>query len=124
MVFVTGGVTKALYSNMKTTSELIDVSMHILPYLSDLKFDFSVQAIIKHSQDMDQFLKASIKTIQETQLFEDELKESTELNSFLYARNQELEAKLKLAEESELKDGKFWFPSLLENQVISEYTLD
>jgi hypothetical protein len=122
MVFVTGGVTKALYSNMKTTSELIDVSMHILPYLSDLKFDFSVQAIIKHSQDMDQFLKASIKTIQETQLFEDELKESTELNSFLYARNQELEAKL--AEESQLKDGKFWFLSLLENQVISEYTLD
>jgi hypothetical protein len=41
----------------------------------------------------------------ETQLFEDELKESTKLNSFLYTRNQALEAKL--SEESQLKDGKF-----------------
>jgi hypothetical protein len=64
-----------------------------------LKFDpSSVQAIVKHSKDKDQFLKVLIKRMQETQLFEDELKESTELNSFLYARNQELEAKL--SEES------------------------
>jgi hypothetical protein len=60
--------------------------------------------------------------MQETQFFEDELKESTEQNSFLYVRNQEL--KSKLAEESRLKDGKFWLPFLLENQVIHEYTLD
>jgi hypothetical protein len=107
---------------MKTTSELIDVSMHILPYLSDLKFDSSIQAIVKHSQDKGQFLKVSSKRMQETQLFEDELKASIELNSFLYAKNQELEAKL--SEESQLKDGKFWLPFLLENKVISEYTLD
>jgi hypothetical protein len=60
--------------------------------------------------------------MQETQLFKDELKESTKMNSFLYARNQELEAKL--AEESRSKDGKFSLPLHLENQVISEYTLD
>jgi hypothetical protein len=36
--------------------------------------------------------------MQETQFFKDELKELTKLNSFLYAQNQELEAKL--AEES------------------------
>jgi hypothetical protein len=42
--------------------------------------------------------------MQETQVFEDELKEVSELNSVLYARNQELEAKL--AEESQTKDGK------------------
>jgi hypothetical protein len=60
--------------------------------------------------------------MQETQFYEDELKESTEQNSFLYVRNQEL--KSKLAEESQLKDGKFWLPFLLENQVIHEYTLD
>jgi hypothetical protein len=60
--------------------------------------------------------------MQETQLFKDELKESTKMNSFLYARNQELEAKL--AEESRPKDGKFSLPLHLENQVISEYTLD
>jgi cell shape-determining protein MreC len=107
---------------MKTTSELIDISMHILSYLSDLKFDSSVQAIVKQSQYKDQFLKVSIKRMQETQFFKDELKESTELNSFLYAQNQELEAKL--AQESQLKDGKFLLPLHLENQVISEYTLD
>jgi ABC-type Zn2+ transport system substrate-binding protein/surface adhesin len=96
--------------------------MHILPYLSDLKFVSSIQVIVKHSQDKDQFLKESIKRMQETQLFEDELKESTELNSFLYARNQEHEDKL--SEESKPKDGKFWLPFLIENHVISEYTLD
>jgi hypothetical protein len=61
---------KALYSSMMTTSELIDISMHILSYLFDLKFDSSsVQAIVKHSQDKDQFLKVSIKRMQETQTF-------------------------------------------------------
>jgi hypothetical protein len=33
---------KALYSSMKTISELINISMHILSYLFDLKFDSSV----------------------------------------------------------------------------------
>jgi hypothetical protein len=74
---------KALYSSMKTTSELIDVSLHILSYLFDLKFDSLLHAIVKHSQDKDQFLKVSIKRMQETQTFEDELKEVTELNLIL-----------------------------------------
>jgi hypothetical protein len=78
--------------------------------------------MVKHSQDKDQFLKVSIKRMQETQTFEDEFKEANEHNSALFARLQELEAKL--AEESQLKDGKFLLPFCLENQVISKYTLD
>jgi hypothetical protein len=78
--------------------------------------------MVKHPQDKDQFLKVSIKRTQETQMFEDELKEANEHNSVLFARLQELEAKL--AEESQLKDGKFLLPFQLENQVISEDTLD
>jgi hypothetical protein len=46
-----------LYPGMKTTSELVDVSIFTSPYLFVLKFDSSlVQAIVKHSQDKDQFL--------------------------------------------------------------------
>jgi hypothetical protein len=40
----------------------------------------------------------------EIQAFEDELKEVSEINSVLFARNQELEAQL--AEESQAKNGK------------------
>jgi hypothetical protein len=95
--YVTGSVNteaeqewiKALYSSMKTTLELIDVSMHILSYLFDLKFDSSlIQVIVKHSRDKDQFSKVSIKRMQETQTFEDELKEATELNSILNTRTK------------------------------------
>jgi hypothetical protein len=94
-----------------------------IPLFFILVFDSSLmQEIVKHSHDKDQFLKVSIKRMQETQFFEDELKEWTELNSFLYAQNQELEAKL--AEESHLKDGKFLLSLHHGNQVISEYTLD
>jgi hypothetical protein len=50
--------------------------------------------MVNHSQDKDHFLKVAIKRIQETQTFEDELKEATELNSILFTQNQELEAKL------------------------------
>jgi hypothetical protein len=60
--------------------------------------------MVKHSQDKDQFLKVVIERMQETQAFEDELKEVSELNSVLYTQNNELEAKL--AEESQAKDGK------------------
>jgi hypothetical protein len=103
---------KALYSSMKTTAELIDVSIHILPYLFDLNFNSSsMQAIVKHSQDKDQFLKVSIKRMQETQTFEDELKEATEMNLILSTQNQELAAKL--SEESRLKDGNFLMPFIL-----------
>jgi hypothetical protein len=60
--------------------------------------------------------------MQEAQMFEDELKEANVYNSVLFTWLQELEAKL--AEESQLKNGKFLLPLYLENHVISEYTLD
>jgi hypothetical protein len=63
-----------------------------------------MQAMVKHTQDKDQFLKLVIKRMQETQAFEDRLKEVSELNSVLFAQNQELEAKL--VEESHVKVGK------------------
>jgi hypothetical protein len=63
-----------------------------------------MQVMVKHSQDKDQFLKVVIKRMTETQAFEDELKEVSELNSVLFARIQELEAHL--VEESQAKDGK------------------
>jgi hypothetical protein len=57
-----------------------------------------MQALVKHSQDKDQFLKVAIKRMTNTQILEDELKEVGEFNSVLLAQKQELEAKL--AEES------------------------
>jgi hypothetical protein len=63
-----------------------------------------MQAMVKHYQDKDQFLKVAIKRMTETQAFEDELKEVSELNTIFFVRNQELEAQL--AEESQVKDGK------------------
>jgi hypothetical protein len=63
-----------------------------------------MQAMVNHSQDKDRFLKVAIKWMAETQSFEDELKEVSELNSVLLARNQELEDQL--AKESQVKDGK------------------
>jgi hypothetical protein len=85
---------KALYSIMKTTSELIDASIHASPFILILSSDSSlIQAMVKHSQDKDQFLKVSIKRMQETQMYEDELKEANEYNSVLFARLKELEAK-------------------------------
>jgi hypothetical protein len=43
-----------------------------------------MQALVKHSQDKDQFLK-TIKWTTETQILEDELKEVSELNSIFLA---------------------------------------
>jgi hypothetical protein len=63
-----------------------------------------MQAMVNHSQDKDRFLKVAIKWMAETQSFEDELKEVSELNSVLLAQNQELEDQL--AKESQVKDGK------------------
>jgi hypothetical protein len=57
-----------------------------------------MQALVKHSQDKDQFLKVTIKRMTKTQILEDKLKEVGEFNSVLLAQKQELEAKL--AEES------------------------
>jgi hypothetical protein len=62
------------------------------PFTFWLEFDPSLtQATVKHSQDKDQFMKVAIKRMAETQAFEDELKELSELNSILFAQNQELE---------------------------------
>jgi hypothetical protein len=44
-----------------------------------------MQAMVKHSQDKDQFLKVAIKRMAETQSFEDEHKEVSELNLVLFA---------------------------------------
>ena len=51
-----------------------------------------MQALVKHSQDKDQFLKVTIKWMTEMQILEDELKEVSELNSILLTEKQELEA--------------------------------
>jgi hypothetical protein len=45
-----------------------------------------MQALVKHSQDKDQFLRVVVKWMIETQILEDELKEVSELNLFLLAQ--------------------------------------
>jgi hypothetical protein len=70
-----------------------------------------MQALVKHSQDKDQFLKVAVKQMMETQIFEDELKEVSELNLVLLAQKHELEAKL--AEESQAKGGNYFNDSLV-----------
>jgi hypothetical protein len=56
------------------------------PFTFWLEFDPSpMQVMVKHSQDKDQFLKVAIKQMTETQTFEDELKEVSELNLVLLA---------------------------------------
>jgi hypothetical protein len=67
--------------------------------------------LVKHSKAKDQFLRVAVKRISKTQLFEDELKEVSQLNSILLAQKQELETRL--AEESQAKDGKHLTNSLL-----------
>jgi hypothetical protein len=51
-----------------------------------------VQALVEHFEAKDQFLRVTVKRLTETQLSEDELKEVSQLNIVLLARNQELEA--------------------------------
>jgi hypothetical protein len=63
-----------------------------------------MQALVKHSQSKDQFLKVAKMWMIETQILEDELKEVSKLNSILLAEKQELETKL--AKESQVKDGE------------------
>jgi hypothetical protein len=76
-----------------------------------------IQAVIKHSQDKDQFLRVLLKRIQETQMYENELKKANEYISALFARLQELEAKC--AEENRLKEGKILLPFCL---IILSYS--
>jgi hypothetical protein len=85
---------KALYSSMKTTSELIDVSFYAPSYLLTLRLNSSlIHAVVKHSRDKDQFLRVSLKRMQETQIYENDLKEANEYISALFALLEELEAK-------------------------------
>jgi hypothetical protein len=60
-----------------------------------------MQALVKHSQANDQFLKVTIKRMMKTQILDDDLKEVSELNSILLAEKQEIETKL--AKESQAK---------------------
>jgi hypothetical protein len=53
----------------------------------------------------------AVKRRTETQLFEDELKEASQLNSVLPAQKHEIEARL--VEERQAKDGKHFTDSLL-----------
>jgi hypothetical protein len=55
--------------------------------------------LVEHHEAKDQFLRVAVKRLIETQLFEDELKEVSQLNIVLLACNQELEARV--AKESE-----------------------
>jgi hypothetical protein len=57
--------------------------------------------LVNHSKAKDQFLKVAVKRMMETQLFQDELEEVSQLNSVLFTWNQELESQL--AEESQAK---------------------
>jgi hypothetical protein len=76
-----------------------------------LPWDFNsslMQAMVKHSQDKDQFLRVSLKRMQETQMYENELKEANEYILALFARLKELKAKW--AEENRLKESKILLP--------------
>jgi hypothetical protein len=61
--------------------------------------------LVEHSEAEDQFLRVAVKMMTETQLFEDELKEVSQLNTVLLAHNQEL--KVQLAKESQSKTSKY-----------------
>jgi hypothetical protein len=67
--------------------------------------------MMKHSQNKDEFLRVAIKSMQETQTYEDELKATIELNSILIAQNEELETKL--ADEIQSKEGNFQLSFIL-----------
>jgi hypothetical protein len=45
-----------------------------------------MQALVKHSQDKDQFLKVAIKWMMETHVLEDELNDVSKLNLILLAQ--------------------------------------
>jgi hypothetical protein len=77
-----------------------------------------VQALVEHFEAKDQFLRVTVKRLTETQLFEDELKEVSQLNIVLLARNQELEARL--AEERQAKTGQYFSDFSFYNVVILE----
>jgi hypothetical protein len=53
-----------------------------------------MQKPVEQSRSKDQFLRVAIKRLTETQTFEDELKEVSELNEVLLDHNQKLKARL------------------------------
>jgi hypothetical protein len=82
---------RALYSSMETTFEIINVSFYALSYLLTLRPNLSlIQAVVKHSRDKDQFLRVSLKRMQETQMYETKLKQANEYISALFAQLEEL----------------------------------
>jgi hypothetical protein len=100
---------KALHSSMKTTSELIDVSFYPPLYFLTLRPNSSlIQEVVKHSRDKNQFLRVSLKRMQENQMYETELKEANEYNSTLFAWLKELEAKC--TKENQSKEGTNLLP--------------
>jgi hypothetical protein len=46
-----------------------------------------MEALVEHSQSKDKFLRIVVKRLTETQLFKDELKEVSQLNTILLALN-------------------------------------
>jgi LytS/YehU family sensor histidine kinase len=67
--------------------------------------------VVKHSQGKDQFLRVSLKRMQETQMYKNELKEVNEYISALVARLEEFKAKC--IEETQLKEGTILPPLCL-----------
>jgi hypothetical protein len=79
--------------------------------------------VVKHSHDKDQFLRVSLKQMQETQMYENELKEANEYISTLATRLEELKAKC--TEETHLKEGKILPPlCLLSSSYLSTLWID
>jgi phospholipid N-methyltransferase len=87
-----------LYIDLESTSTQINASIFRLvfcclpcPALTPHSF---MQNLVEHSHSKVQFMRVAIKRLTETQLFVDELKEVSEMNTVLLACNQELKAQL------------------------------
>jgi DNA-binding transcriptional regulator PaaX len=106
--------TKVLYLALESTSTHLNISLLLTLSLYShgtvLTF-LLIHALVKHFEAKDQFLRVAVKRMTKTQLFEDELKEVSQLNSILLSQKLELETRL--AEESQAKDGKHFTNSLL-----------
>jgi hypothetical protein len=60
-------------------------------------YDFLfMEALVEHSQSKDKFLRIVVKRLTETQLFKDELKEVSQLNTILLALNQDVTPQVSL----------------------------
>jgi hypothetical protein len=89
----------------------MDVSFYVLNLLT-LRPNFSLkQVVVKHSRDKDQFLRVSLKQMQETQMYGNELKEVKECISFIASQLEELKAQC--TEETQLKEGTISSPQSL-----------